>query len=301
MGGTGGTLRPKGRGIDRVSFGQPLTLRYDYGSKRVPPSIAQSGLPGGGPSDKGLPLDSGIPGTNTFAKPPEDARDFDNSQSPKDENIYRVDQADDLLKDRDRIDTKEDWGQDHDNIGVPGKGTPDHSPKTKYPYRDDRKHKHYAAVLFVAEVDQLRTAHEWVVPVRIATRVDTIEDGLNPKVVQRSKACSVTLKRADIPNLRWLFSVDCGNGPKVVRLKGSRDARVKNMPRMDLRMSCSCPAWRWLGPEHWAKGEIYLDGSPRGTASEPVIRDPQGINRVCKHVAAVLNSVRQWQIPQKSK
>lgn len=276
---------------------QPLTLRSD-GSKRGYPSIAQSGLPGGGPSDKGLPLDSGIPGTSTFAKPEDDIRDFDNSQSPKDENIYRVEKTDDLLKDRDRIDTREDWGQGHDNIGVPGKGKPDHGPKTKYPYRDDRKHKHYASVVFVAEVTQLRFAHEVVFSERTATRLDTIEDGLNPKFVQRSKTCAVTLKRADISNLRWLFSVDCGNGPKVVRVKGSRSGRTTSITKMDLRMSCSCPAWRWLGPEHWSKGEEYLDGRPRGTASFPVIRDPEGTNRVCKHVAAVLNSIRQWQIPK---
>jgi len=283
---------------------KPLTLRRDYGSNEGQETVtAQSGLPSGGPSDKGLPLNSGIPGTNTFAKPVDDIRDFDNSKSPKDEDIHRVEKPDDMLKDRDRIDTKEDWAQSHDNIGEMGKGKPDRSPKTQYPYRDDRKHKHYASVEFVLESYLLKSAHELAIPgehaVKVATRIEAIETGLNPLVTQRSKTCTATLKRSDIPNLRWIFSVDCGNGPKVVRLKATRKGNVTQITKMDLNVSCSCHAWRWLGSEHWSKGEQYLDGKPRGTASVPVIKDPEGINRVCKHVAAVLSGIRKWHIPIK--
>ena len=133
--------------------------------------------------------------------------------------------------------------------------------------------------------------------IRVATRLDAIEEGLNPKFIERSHGCSVTLKRADIPNMRWIFAVDCGNGPKAVKLKASKTTRAVKLDKMDLHLACSCPAWRWLGPEHWSKQENYINGKPRGTASEPVIRDPEGQNRVCKHVAAVLRSVHKWQLP----
>jgi hypothetical protein len=132
----------------------------------------------------------------------------------------------------------------------------------------------------------------------IASKPDEILAGLNPKFQERSKRCAVTVKRVDANNLRWLFSVDAGNGPKVVKLKAFRAKNVVRLGKMDVDVTCSCPAWQWLGPEHHAKREEYLDGSPRGTASVPVIRDPEGINRVCKHVAAVLSFVKDWEVPK---
>ena len=114
---------------------------------------------------------------------------------------------------------------------------------------------------------------------------------------ERGAQCSVDLKRADNANLRWIFAVDCGNGAKVVKIHAEASKRVVQVPKMDLHITCSCPAWRWLGPEHHAKREDYIEGQPRGTASVPVIRDPENINRVCKHAAAVLTTIRKWQIP----
>jgi hypothetical protein len=70
---------------------------------------------------------------------------------------------------------------------------------------------------------------------------------------------------------------------------------------MDVYFSCSCKAWRWLGSEYHSKGEGYIDGKPVGTASTPDIKDPDRINRVCKHVAAVISRVQEWKIPAKKK
>jgi hypothetical protein len=130
----------------------------------------------------------------------------------------------------------------------------------------------------------------------VALNRDSILEGLNRKVQTRAKKCAVSLKRADINNLRWILSVDCGNGPKVVKIKATRDKNITKLSKMDLDLSCSCPAWRWLGSEHHSKREDYLDGKPRGTASVPMIKDPRGINRVCKHVASVLAFVKDWKI-----
>lgn len=280
----------------RTSLTQPLVSRPAYGEGHSP--RAESELPSGGPSNKGLPLDSGIPGASTFNKPEDDIREFDKG---KDESIYRTDNADDLLTKRDRIDIREDNADKHDGIGTWGKGEwdPDRSPKTKYPYRDGLPNQHNAAE-FVAELWQAEHAH--VVrfgpetTVKVALRLDGIIDGLNPRFRERASRCAVGLKRADIKNLRWIFSVDCGNGAKVVKMKGLRDGSITKLSKMDLDLTCSCPGWRWLGPEHHAKNEDYLDGKPRGTASVPVVRDPTGINRVCKHVAAVLSHANKWDV-----
>ncbi len=287
--------------MPRSALIQPLSLRRDYGSSEEREEhVAESGLPDGGePAQKGLSLDKDIPGTSTFNKPEDDKRQFDKSPPGSE---YRRDTPDDMAKPQDsRKDDERDMGYIHPEYTDPGGRPPGDQSITKYPYRSDprgkpnepdRKYKHYASVPLVVERHLLKTAP------RVATRLDVIEQGLNPKVVDRSNKCSVTLKRADIPNMRWLFSVDCGNGPKVVRVHADK-GRASKLSKMDLHLSCSCPAWRWLGSEHWSKGEQYLDGNPRGTASEPVIRDPQGINRVCKHVAAVLSNIRNWQVGPK--
>jgi hypothetical protein len=278
---------------------QPLITRPAYGVSNC--LCAESGLPSGGPSSKGLPLEDSIPGSATFAKPEDDVRDFDrNTDTP----IYQKDDADDQLKDRDRIDVRDDNADKHDGIGYPGKGQWDQrSPKTKWPYRDDIPNTKWASSEFVLglwELEQapiLRLAGESTV--KVALRMSPIVEGLNPKFVERATHCAVDVKRVDIKNLRWIFSVDCGNGPKVVKIKAFRKGNITKLPKMDLDIKCSCPAWRWLGPEYHAKTEEYIDGKPRGTASVPVIRDPTGINRVCKHVSAVLSHIQKWEIPKK--
>ena len=270
--------------------------------------VAESGLPFGDGGGKGIKLDKDVPGESTYNKPEGDIRDFDHSKSKNDSDPWRRDSPDDQLKERDVVDDKEDWGVQHDGIGYNGKDwDPNDTKKTKYPYRDGLPHQHYASEQneFVAGLYLLDLAHTLrIAPgnrLLVAAKPDEVITGLNPQFAQRAKSCGVTLKRADIGNLRWLFSVNCGNGPKVVKVKAFRAANIVRLGKMDVDLSCSCPAWQWLGPEHHAKSEDYLDGSPRGTASTPVIRDPSGINRVCKHVAAVLSFVQGWEIPPKPK
>lgn len=272
---------------------QPLVLRPPYGGG--PSLVAVSQLPQGGPLDKGLPLDSGIPGYNTFAKPVDDIR----QPSTDDEPIRRIDDANDLTKDRNRIDTREDNADKHDGIGTMGKGEWAGDVKTLYPYRDGIPNAHYASARFVAELWCLQTAPErLLVPsIRVATTLEGIVLDLSAKVKERARKCRVTLTRADIKNLRWLFSVDSGHGPKVVKMKATRPkANIKSLDKMDIRFTCSCPAWRWSGAEYHADGDDYQLGPFAGTASVPHIRDPKRVNRVCKHVAAVIDMVRAWKI-----
>ena len=258
-----------------------------------------SGLPKGDPAGKGLSLDTSIPGTSTFSKPSgEGSRD----PQVEDSSMYRVDDADSLLKDQTQPD-EIDHSKANPTMRRPG---PHSGPGsiTKYPYRDGVPNRHNASTLLVAHLWLSSQSPEFRVDlesptIRVAAKYSDLETGLNSKVVDRSQSCSVTLKRADIPNMRWIFSVDAGNGPKVVRLKAVRKGNVVSISKMDVTFSCSCKAWRWLGSEYHAKGEKYLDGKPTGTASTPDIKDPERVNRVCKHVAAVIGHTRKWTIPVK--
>jgi len=272
----------------------PLVVRPAYGENR----LGEAELPTGDAAGRGVSLDPEIPGSSTFAKPSEESP---RQQEKNDESMYKVDDADDLLKDQSRSD-QIDHSKAKPTMRRPG---PHDGPsKTKYPYRDGIPNSHNAGLV-------LRVAHNWLaeiapeigvsldLPVKIASRISDVENGLNPKVVTRAKKCTASLKRADVSNLRWLFTVDCGNGPKTVKLKAARTGRVTDLAKMDVKFTCSCHAWRWLGSEHHSKREEYLDGKPRGTATPPVIKDPLGVNRVCKHVAAVIGNVRQWKVPLK--
>lgn len=282
---------------------QPLVSRPAYGQGVASTPVAESGLPSGTPGGKGLTLDKDIPGESTFNKPESDIRDFDKAD---DGSIYRKDGPDDLAKPQKNQEQDErHHEQFKPTYAPPGGRPPDDPTVTNYPYRDGIPHQHNASedARFVVGLWLLRTAHAFTLQagtrVVVAARPEQILTGLNPAFQQRAAQCSVTLKRADVGNMRWLFAVDCGNGAKVVKMKAFRPKNITRVSKMDVDLSCSCPAWQWLGPEHHSKREDYLDGKPRGTAGVPVIRDPSGVNRVCKHVAAVLSFSREWEVPRK--
>jgi len=179
---------------------------YGEGEPRVPKG--QSGLPSGGPAKRGLPLDDSIPGTKTFVKP----LDENSTPEPKDESIHRIDNPKDMPKDQSRPNEVEMDG----NTSYYGLGKSDNT-KTKYPYRDGIPNAHNAAA-FVEGMCILKDRVDRLVPPtgKIAATISQMLEGLNPEFSSRSKSCAVTLKRADVPNLRWIFAVDSGNGPKVV-------------------------------------------------------------------------------------
>ncbi len=277
---------------------QPLVSRPPYGGGQARSPMAESGLPGGGPSDRGLPLDDAIPGAATFAKPVDDYGTGE--KRDKDEPVERVTGPRDIPKSRDRIDVNDQTDAGPHYMGL---GKPDTSPKTPYPYRDGIPNIHNASAEFVAGVWMLQEAHDLYLPAgsKVAATLNTMIRGLSPEIVQRGQSCQVSLKRVDWKNLRWLFSVDCGNGAKVVRLKALRPGNVTQFGKLDMYVACSCPAWRWQGPEFHSTTKKYQDPKTplQGTATPPNIRDPDRVNKVCKHVAAVLAFTKGWTVPKR--
>ena len=105
--------------------------------------------------------------------------------------------------------------------------------------------------------------------------------------------------RLDVRNAMWLFDFKGSKGTYRVRFQAMRKGNLRDIKKAHIRVSCSCPFWRWQGPEHWAKQGGYLYGKPQGTASRPSKKDPNGQNRACKHVLAVMNLAvkNKWSIP----
>jgi len=279
----------------------PLISRPAYGGGRAVAPVSESKLPEGSPGGKGIPLDPGIPGVSTFNKPEEDIRETDKAEPG---SIYRIDGPDDRAKPQDDPDADERHHEQFKPELAPAGGRPPDDPTvTDYPYRDGKPNAHNASADFVLGCFLLRSARELVVSpapmVRTAATLSQMVEKLDPEVQTRATTCAVGVKRVDVPNLRWLFLVNCGNGAKVVRVKAARTNNVVKFSKLDLTVSCSCSAWQWQGPEHHAQAGGYLDGKPRGTATTPVVKDPGGTHTVCKHVAAVLSHTKGWTIPKK--
>ena len=129
---------------------------------------------------------------------------------------------------------------------------------------------------------------------KAATRISEIQNRCRPELHEKAKGIPVKLRRVDSRNRIWFYEASGSSGNTYrVKIKVKAPANVTDPNKADVFITCSCPFWRWQGPEHWAKQRKYLYGKPRGTASRPVIRDPDDQHGACKHTLAVLNQVSQ--------
>lgn len=122
---------------------------------------------------------------------------------------------------------------------------------------------------------------------RKAARIAEIIKGLSKQVAGKVGTVGLKLQVYDPSEVKWIFKTKTGH---TVTIKSDR---IQNLKRAHMLVSCSCPFWVWQGPEHWAKKGKYLLGNPRGTASSPDVKDPDGTHRVCKHTFAALTWVRK--------
>jgi hypothetical protein len=128
---------------------------------------------------------------------------------------------------------------------------------------------------------------------RQAALLSEIMGNCGPKIRERARGIQFNRVRINPEQGLILYDVRGEDGNVYrVRLKGERKGNVKALAKMPIKVSCSCPAFRWQGPEHWAKKNRYLFGKPVGSASKPVIRDPKSQHWACKHVYAVLDAKR---------
>lgn len=120
--------------------------------------------------------------------------------------------------------------------------------------------------------------------VKTAATIGEILARVDPKIRERAAGLAPKLERTDTKNWAWHWRV----GDHLVKMQAFKRGTANNLTKLNLRVSCSCPFWRWWGPEHWAKNGEYLRGKPRGTATPPNIRDPNHWRPVCKHAFAVM-------------
>jgi len=198
-----------------------------------------------------------------------------------------------------------DPGPGAQDLGAPSP----HNPSLTYP---DEEHRERAQShkLEIREMDNaggsakvIPSGHDFAnkeaSASRVAKRLAELLGETSTDVLLRSKKITPKGKRFDQKNAMYTFSVpgQTSANTYVVRMKVERTGNAKKLGLMDLRVSCECEFWRWQGPEHWAKVGNYLYGGARGDLSKPNIMDPRSIHRVCKHVAACLEMVKNWELP----
>jgi predicted GNAT family acetyltransferase len=106
----------------------------------------------------------------------------------------------------------------------------------------------------------------------------------------RSSGFPIKLVRVTKNNV-YLFDVEGKSDVYRVRLKFHKKRNTRDVKKVNASISCSCPFWRWQGPEHWGKKLGYQYGKTRGTASFPEIMDPDHNHSSCKHALAVMDFI----------
>lgn len=115
------------------------------------------------------------------------------------------------------------------------------------------------------------------------------------KIKLRSEDYRPNLLRTDTKNWLWHWGV----GKYKVRVQVFKKGNAKTLGKLNLKLSCTCPYWRWWGPAHWAERADYQKGKAPGTAEYPSVRDPAKWRPFCKHVYAVLSKSQAFQVNPK--
>ena len=132
-----------------------------------------------------------------------------------------------------------------------------------------------------------------------AVTIRAVMENVDPLIVERSKEYTPQLM-GFVP-IRQAFRFQTGKYEQWVRVLPRKGSKKQILDGMEIRVRCSCPYHRWQGPEHWATEQDYQYGQLQGTASFPVIRDPEHEHAVCKHLVAVFRMIRnkRLKVPQK--
>jgi len=230
------------------------------------------------------------PETQTFTHPNQKEEPHN-----EDESIWRIDNANDIGKDQGMS------GKDETEITQKNyQDDPiEHQPRLRVPLTSDEYERDLAnqsnrrdarAAMLMADYDPVLMSYQARRAGKVAMRWDGIIAGLKSTIVQSSRDCKVRLIKANPAQGRWTFKVQSSGSSDshTVHLKAAKPkgSSAQYVPKLDLKMGCSCNFWKWQGPDHHAARHGYLDRKPRSNGAAPTVKDPGNQNRVCKHVYA---------------
>ena len=136
---------------------------------------------------------------------------------------------------------------------------------------------------------------------RTADTIAMIRRRAEKALFEKARTRPASMTGFEKRRLTWTFK----SGKWRVKLRAMPEPGSKaiNVMQMHVRCACSCPFWRWQGPEHWGREYDWQYGRLRGTGSFPKVRDPRFRHPVCKHVIAVFDWVKanRLKIPVESR
>jgi SWIM zinc finger len=144
----------------------------------------------------------------------------------------------------------------------------DITPYQSYPYRTEEKPVRKSSI------------DEKVLIYRLAVLPERLRNKTPSNIKDNASKCTVSLVTYVDTTRTFIFNVDSGNGAKTVK------AAMSDIDHVAL--SCTCPFWRYNGPEYNARHNNYLLGNPSGTAAPPNQKDPERKYWLCKHAYAVV-------------
>jgi len=127
---------------------------------------------------------------------------------------------------------------------------------------------------------------------RIAASMEDLMRATSQFSRKNAPRCNARLLKADTKNAMFTYRVVSymkGSDPRghIVTVTLNKDPEQKDLRKLDIKLGCSCPFWKWWGPDFNAKNNDYLKGKPLSDGSAPEIRDPERKNKICKHVYVV--------------
>jgi hypothetical protein len=133
----------------------------------------------------------------------------------------------------------------------------------EYPYRTKEKPVRHSSVLIF----------------KLALKPESLIPRTPDKIKTNAETCNVRLISYDKRGRVFTFGVSSEGKPE-------HQVRAVLSSIDDITLACSCPFWKWNGPEYNAKHNEFLLGRPRGTAAPPDVRDPDRQYWLCKHAYA---------------
>ncbi len=147
---------------------------------------------------------------------------------------------------------------------------------TEYPYRTQESPVRHSSF----------SGKRHVFVYRYSMKPKDLESRTPEKIKARSNDVFIRLVSFDPKTSVYTFSARSS--------KDSYDVRASISDDDNISLSCSCPYWRYNGPEYHAKTNDFLLGDPHGTATTPDKKDPNKELFLCKHAYAVMKRLNDF-------
>lgn len=184
---------------------------------------------------------------------------------------------------------------------------PSHKPGK--PYRKMKEVVHNVIAEYLLENCPIVIKGVRIPSIKTAKKIDEILAGTGGIIKTRGERVNVTVSRFSSKTNTWKcrawtarrharkYSVMVRPVPSEEDIKRGID----DVDKLDVKVSCSCMSFHWWGPSYHAQKEGYLfpDYRPPGEGVMglvPRIRDPGRIWKVCKHLVATLEFLRDSKI-----